>query len=478
MKAGFFETDITSPIGTELAASYVKNYITGIATPIKVRAVVISSGNTTVAIAAVDCGLLGTREAERIKAETVKLCGHDFDAVLLSATHTHSAAMLSPMYDTRIVEGKLPEDVLEACKGASEPDKAFVDFAIRQAATAIKMADICQQEVLTACDKGQDARRVFNRRMKMRDGRACTHPGKMHVDILEPAGPVDPEVGIIGFWKTDGTPLGCLVNYACHGTCYSRHETHGDWLYHVDETLKRLFGPDFGVVTINGACGDITQVDNRSFTMDYGPKVALELGGRVGAEAYKAMLSMRPEAYRVLKAKTKVVGVPRRVQDPAKVAKAHGILAEGQEKDFNAYMFARERLVAFALQQEEPIAPVELNAVQIGSAIILSNPAELFCKYGMEIKDKTAFPVTFVSDLTNGCLGYCGGLEAFDPNTGGGYETLITSATNLAIDAAERITTAMIDLGKEFTPEAEPTPLTGTPSTSKWGFGALGPERD
>jgi neutral ceramidase len=50
----------------------------------------------------------------------------------------------------------------------------------------------------------------------MKNGLTYTHPGQGNPDIVGYAGPIDPQVGVIGAWDKEGWFLGCVVNYTCH----------------------------------------------------------------------------------------------------------------------------------------------------------------------------------------------------------------------------------------------------------------------
>ena len=76
--------------------------------------------------------------------------------------------------------------------------------------------------------------------------------------------------------------------------------------------------------------------------------------------------------------------------------------------------------------------------ISFGETAIVTNPAELFVAYGIDIKERSPFEVTLVSELTNGYCGYVGTPKAFYEQ---GYEVHRTVYTSrLAKDSGARIT--------------------------------------
>ena len=123
-------------------------------------------------------------------------------------------------------------------------------------------------------------------------GDTFTHPGQGNAEIVKPAGPIDPEVGVIGAWTKGGSMAGVVVNYACHATT-SPGGISANWVYQLERTIRGVFGEQVVVVFLQGACGDITQVDNLNpYAQPNGEESAWIVGGRVGAEWVKVLLSM------------------------------------------------------------------------------------------------------------------------------------------------------------------------------------------
>jgi hypothetical protein len=92
----------------------------------------------------------------------------------------------------------------------------------------------------------------FNRRLRMKNGLSYSHPHQGNPDIVGYAGPIDPQVGVIGVWSREsGRLMGCIVNYACHATT-NPGGISANWIHYLEKTIQGAMGSDAPVVFLPG----------------------------------------------------------------------------------------------------------------------------------------------------------------------------------------------------------------------------------
>jgi hypothetical protein len=167
----------------------------------------------------------------------------------------------------------------------------------------------------------------------------------------------------------------------------------------------------------------------------------------------------------------------RRVPNAERVKRCQELVQQDpKEASATDWTFAKEIVLLDAQLAKHPLAEVEVQAIQIGPAVFLANPAEFFCQSGLDMKAKSPFPFTFPVELANGCVGYVPTEEALGPH-GGGYETRLTSYSNLEPAAATKIVDAAVELARQMTPGEVPTPHAAPPfSGDGWSYGNVPPE--
>jgi hypothetical protein len=479
-KAGFAERDITPEIGMEAPGGYGKVYHRSIHDPCKVRASVFDDGESRVAIVGIDA--LGIRRETVVKVRRAieERTGIPAGSILIGASHSHSSGPMSMIMPGEFDHAS-PLVQRLAYEESTNVDPKYLARVESALIDAVCAAHDRRVEARAGVGKGNESTVAYNRRFLMKDGRAVTHPGLGNPEIVEPAGPVDPDVGVIGAWDAPDSNklLGCVVNFACHATT-SPGGISANYIYYLEKVIQGYYGKEAVVVFLAGASGDITQVDNRgSFVYPKGERWAQIVGGKVGAEALKVLLTVEPGPLVPVGAKSKVWKIQRRVPSAERVEKCLAIV-QGDRKQVDAteWTFAKETVLLDALIRKQPAAEVEVQAVQVGPAVFVTNPAEYFCRYGLEIKEASGFPFTFPVSLANGCVGYVPTEDAFGPQ-GGGYETRLTSYSNLEITAGSQMRDAGIELARQLRPGAVPEPPRRPPFTGKpWPYGNVRPERD
>lgn len=476
IKVGFAERDITPEIGMEAPGGYGKAYHRTLHDPCKVRAAVFDDGSRRVALVGIDALAVRRPLVEACRKEIQARCGIAPEAILIGASHSHSSGPTCMILPGEYDHGS-PLVKSLAYEKSSCADARYLERVRKELIEAVCAADKSRAEARCGVGKGIEDKVAFNRRFRMKNGLSYTHPGQLNPDIVEPAGPVDPEVGVIGVWNVQGKCIGCVVNYACHATC-NPGGISANWIYYLEQTIRGAMGPDCVVVFLQGASGDVTQVDNRNPYVNLaGEDWARFVGGRVGAEAVKALLSMPRGDFGPADFRVKTLEMKRRVPEPERVRKCVELVQQPPEKvGATEWTFAKEIVLLDARLAQEPTAKVEVQAIQVGPAVFVANPAEFFCQLGLDIKAGSPFKFTFPVELANDCVGYVPTEEAFGPG-GGGYETRLTSYSTLEPAAGRMI----VEAGLEMTRQMKPGPIPEPPKApvfrgQPWSYGNVPPE--
>lgn len=475
-RAAFSEKDITPDIGMEQPGGYGKVFHQSVHDPCKVRASVFSDSQQTVAVVAVDALLVPEAVVEGARKKIQAQTGIKGDAILICATHSHSSGptgMIQPG------EFDWADDLVKelAYQKSSCANADYLRTLESQIVAAVTEAHGKLGEVKLGVGRGYEDKVAFNRRFFMKNGVTYTHPGQLNPDIVRPAGPIDPEVGVIGAWDKSGRCIGCIVNYTCHTTT-NPGGISANWVYYLEQTIRGAFGPDCVVVFIQGAAGDVTQVDNQNvFVNRRGEEWARFVGARVGAEAVKVLLDMHRGTLTPIDFRVHREAMKRRLPSPQKVKEALAIVKKKPEEvGATVWTFAKETVMLDAKAKKQPTVPVEIQVIQIGPVAIITNPAEYFCQFGLDIKMNSPFEYTFISMLANGCVGYVPTQQAMAKG-GGGYETRLTLYSNLEVGAGERMAAIGVELARQLQPGPIPSGQKAPAFSGKpWEYGSIAPE--
>ncbi|MGC8794078.1 MAG: hypothetical protein ACP5U2_11875, partial [Bryobacteraceae bacterium] len=368
-RAGFAEADITPEIGMEQPGGYGKSYHKSFHDPCKVRVALFADGARQVALVSMDALTAPRYLVEEARRRISAAFALPAEAVLIGATHSHSSGPIGMIrrgdYD------QAPPLVQKLAYEHSTVDNPrYVERVLEQVVAAVGQARKNMTASRAAAGFGYESQVAFNRRLRMKNGQTWSHPGQGNPEIIAYAGPVDPQVGVLGAWDQSGRLLGCIVNYACHATT-NPGGISANWIYYLEQTLRGAMGQQAIVLFFPAPCGDVTQVDNLSpYARPSGEQWARLVGGRVGAEAIKVLLSSYPGPLMPVAFRRRTWKIARRKPAPEKVARAYRIVQQDPKQAGDTeWTFAKETVLLDALLRLAPEAEVEVQAVQLGPAI-------------------------------------------------------------------------------------------------------------
>jgi len=433
MKCGFYELDITPPLGSIIPGGFGARYADEILDPLYARAMVMQTEGENIAVVVVDACGITMDITERIRRRVMERVPLKEQEIMVIATHSHGAG---PTLNWG-------EEVVT--------DAAYLQNLIQKAADAIVNAWKRAKESELFVGKEELSDMSYIRVYKMKDGSLLTNPdpNTLTDQIQEPSSTIDPSVLVLAI-KQEGKYVGAMVNYANHPAIVYSNMVTGDYISILSAERKRHFGPEFVTIFVNGACGNINHLnpyDLTTYKWEQYRKVGKSLAEKVKA----AMENVTPVDGQV-HAACKDIFVRFRKPTPEMLLNAQKVFADlGDELIESRPGQANYTDTFFALQtfwvqaDKRTQRKVALQVFKIGPCSLIGTPCQMFVEFGKKIKaacGEYCFVAAFAND-------YCGYVPTEECMREGVYEARLAFTSGLEPAAGNLVSDAAIELYKQ-----------------------------
>ena len=419
LRAGAAAVDITPKLfPLNMPGGFSANLAQSAHDPLHARALVLDDGATTLALVVVDNLGAGPDVLDEAKKIAAKATGLSPDKMLISSTHSHSAAPLN----TR-----------------GEPATAYRKLFVEGVAESIVKAHAALRPAAVGAAAHPLPDEVFNRRWYLKPGKMLPNPfGRMDTvkmnpgtspDVLDrPAGPTDPDITIISVQDAKRKPLALFANYSLHYVGgMAGAQISADYFGEFARVMpSRLRGDEnFVAMMSNGTSGDI---NNIPFGVVRPPRAPFEQIRIVAQKAADAawFAQQKIETHRNdarLGMRQREITLRYRRPDTRDVAEAKTVLAIKDQQAIERLPRLAQNYagsVIRAAERTEETITIIIQAIRIGDLAVCGIPFETFVEIGLDLKKRSPFPQTMVVGLANGRHGY---LPTPEHHKLGGYET-------------------------------------------------------
>lgn len=455
--------DITPRLPIRLCGQYFQRVAAEVYSPLCANILAIEGTDGHAAVFAA-CDLLAVSRAftAQVRAKLAAIPGAPApEAVMLSAIHTHTAPYLA-------------NDGMAVFWGddfAIDPDPAaetlpadYADWAAGVIAGGI--ADAWQSRRPVTLETGFDHICIsYNRRTRYRDGHVEMYGSTARPDFLEMESGTDNGIHFALLREENGTPVAALIEVACPAQVMEHKDfVCADYWSVVRDKLAAAMGR-FPVIGLCGAAGDLSPRDLVRTAMDEPLMHATEMYNAPGMERVASRIAeaflrfaadATPEPGANLRHAVRTFDLPLRTVTEAEAAEAKreydalrakhtdiGDFTEAELTDISRLAATVNRLDR---QRVCTTYPVEVHALRLGSAVLLTNPFELYIAYADRMRAHSGTPNTMVVQLTCGYEGYLPTEQAI---RGGGYSAGVNNGF-LGSTGGDALVDATLDLLREL----------------------------
>jgi hypothetical protein len=405
LTAGVCRVDITPPLGLPMggwAARHPKTRARSAHEPLLAQALVLDDGQGGQAVVvSLDLAHVGRGFTDEVRSLVHQHTGLAPESVLLNASHTHSAPIMT----------------MGGGVASARHDPELDRY----------------QAVLTDLVAGA-VFGAFHARRPARIGSASGRAPNISTNRVHHQDPIDDSVQVVRVDDARGSPLAVVASFACHGTAMGGHQS--EWNADFIGPLRSAVNAE--CLFLQGCAGDIAPWDFWMGNPAPRPHTYAncdELGHTLGREVTRVLTGIQTTERARVAATSRLLPMRRRrlTFDDAELDLIQRSLQNQPTPDYPEFWAEHVHTVnsaqLFSLpyqrgavgmyrnmrdRKDEPLQ-AEVQAFAIGDAAIVACPFELFNELGLRIRELSPFRgATLVLGYSNDYLGYVPRTEDLD----------------------------------------------------------------
>ena len=430
MRCGFYEKEITPPLGGDLPGYFGHRYAEDVEDRLYAKAVVFAGDSDDpaqmTALLVLDAEEILKDMREAVASRASEMTGIPQERIVIAATHTHYGIPFG---------------------GASvDRDDEYMQVFYRLAADTVTLAFKRLRKCFLTYGIGHEDTQAFNRDFVMKNGNITTNPRpSIHGDIVRPYGEIDPDLPVLTAWDESGNRIGVIFTYALHQDSVGKVAFSGDFSLEISHQLKARYGSNFVSVFLAGCCGDINHIDPIGKTMRDHRSIGRVLAREI--ERVTETLSA-PVADTGVDASFRILPLTRRKATPEKLAWAKYILEDPDNRK-TPYMsmgaMGCRMLLEYAesFREENAVVNVPLQVLRIGDVWLFASPFELYHQYAVPMKAAADSGKWLITELANMGGGYIPVPELLDSYV---YPAQLNRNNNMEPEAGFKIGAALAEM--------------------------------